>query len=353
MNEKERLGISFMGGMELVKKSLRKDVIVNTVKIAGAAIIAIFIAMAMGVEFAVSAGVVAMLTIQPTKKETLKIALGRFVAFILALFIAYGSFTLFGYTMEAFMIYLACFVLVCQIFRWYSAMAMNSVLISHFLTFGTMNGETLKNEIVLFCIGVGIGIIANLHLRKNVNYMEKLKEETDTQIKKILGRMSERILNRDISDYNGDCFLILWDSIRKAKNVAEENFNNQFGSKDVYDREYIAMRESQCEVLYEMYKNVRNIETTPITAQKISSFLGKMAEVYHKNNTGEELLEQFIRLDEAMKQHPLPVERKEFEDRAKLYGLLRHMEEFIKLKIEFAQKFEILKEKIQGDEKVD
>ena len=313
---------------------------VNTIKIAGAAMIAIFIAVAMKVEFAVSAGVVAMLTIQPTKKETIKIALGRFVAFITALLIAYGSFTLFGYGMEAFMIYLVLFVLVCQIFRWYSAMAMNSVLISHFLTFGVMNGETLRNEIILFCIGVGVGIIANLHLHKNVNDMERLKEETDAQIKKILSRMSQRILDRDISDYNGDCFLILGNSIRRAKNVAEENFNNQFGSKDVYDREYIAMREKQCEVLYEMYKNVRTIETTPITAGKISAFLSRMAEVYHKNNTGKELLEQFEELDEGMKHQPLPVERKEFEDRAKLYGLLRHIEEFIKLKIEFAEKFE-------------
>ena len=323
-----------------MKQSIRKDIMVNTIKIAGAAMIAIFIAVAMKVEFAVSAGVVAMLTIQPTKKETIKIALGRFVAFITALLIAYGSFTLFGYGMEAFMIYLVLFVLVCQIFRWYSAMAMNSVLISHFLTFGVMNGETLCNEIILFCIGVGVGIIANLHLRKNVNDMERLKEETDAQIKKILRRMSERILDRDISDYNGDCFLILGNSIRRAKNVAEENFNNQFGSKDVYDREYIAMREKQCEVLYEMYKNVRTIETTPITAGKISAFLSRMAEVYHKNNTGKELLEQFEELDEGMKHQPLPVERKEFEDRAKLYGLLRHIEEFIKLKIEFAEKFE-------------
>ncbi|MBQ3514038.1 MAG: hypothetical protein IJA32_09630 [Lachnospiraceae bacterium] len=323
-----------------MKQSIRKDIMVNTIKIAGAAMIAIFIAVAMKVEFAVSAGVVAMLTIQPTKKETIKIALGRFVAFITALLIAYGSFTLFGYGMEAFMIYLVLFVLVCQIFRWYSAMAMNSVLISHFLTFGVMNGETLRNEIILFCIGVGVGIIANLHLRKNVNDMERLKEETDAQIKKILSRMSERILDRDISDYNGDCFLILGNSIRRAKNVAEENFNNQFGSKDVYDKEYIAMREKQCEVLYEMYKNVRTIETTPITAGKISAFLSRMAEVYHKNNTGKELLEQFEELDEGMKHQPLPVERKEFEDRAKLYGLLRHIEEFIKLKIEFAEKFE-------------
>lgn len=303
--------------------------------------IAIFIAVAMKLEFSVSAGIVAMLTIQPTKKETIKIAFGRFMAFIVALLIAYGSFWLFGYGMEAFMVYLLLFVFVCQMFQWYSAMTMNSVLISHFLTVGVMNEQTLRNEVILFCIGVGTGVIANLHLRKNVNDMERLKEETDAQIKKILSRMAERILNKDISDYNGDCFLRLDVSIRRAKNVAWENFNNQFGSKDVYDREYIAMRSKQCEVLYEMYKNVRSIETTPITAEKISVFLSKMAEVYHKNNTGKALLEQFKELDEGMKQQPLPVERKEFEDRAKLYVLLRHMEEFIKLKIEFAKMFEM------------
>ena len=73
-----------MAEIGLVKKRIRKDVVVNTVKIAGAAMIAIFIAMAMEAEFAVSAGVVAILTIQPTKKETIKIALGRFIEFITA-----------------------------------------------------------------------------------------------------------------------------------------------------------------------------------------------------------------------------------------------------------------------------
>ena len=309
----------------------------NTMKIAAAAIISIFIATALHLEYAVSAGIVAILTIQPTKKETLKTAFGRFIAFLSALIIAGICFTLFDYTLVGFSIYLIVFIGVCQIFHWYSAMAMNSVLISHLLSIGNMSIQAVYNETMIFVIGVGMGIIVNLHLRKNVDYIEELKESTDNQIRKILQRMSERILDKDVSDYNGDCFIALKHSIQQAKNVAEENFNNQFGFHDTYDKEYIRMRERQCQILYEMYKRVRTIETTPITAEKISVFLSEMASVYHKNNTGKELLKQFHVLDLEMKSHPLPTERKEFEDRAQLYTLLRSIEEFLQIKAEFAK----------------
>jgi len=49
-------------------------------------------------------------------------------------------------------------------------------------------------------------------------------------------------------------------------------------------------------------------------------------------------MEEFRLLDAGLKKDPLPVERKEFEDRAELYGLLRHIEEFIQLKMEFSRK---------------
>lgn len=316
-----------------------QKIILNTIKTAGAAAIAILTALCLNIEFAVSAGTIAILTIQPTKKETIRTAAGRLLAFGSALLIAYISFGLLGYTMDAFLVYLAVFVLICQIFGWYSAMAMNSVLVSHFLTFGNMGWEALSNEVLLFGIGVGAGIFANLHLRKNVDYIEELKTRTDDQIKKILRRMSERILDHDMADYNGECFVQLRDSIRKAGNAAEENYNNQFGSSDVYDREYIRMRDRQCQILYEMYKNVRTIETTPITAAGISKFLKEMSEVYHRDNTGEELLEHFLAMDQEMKTRPLPTERKEFEDRAMLFGLLRNIEEFLKLKMEFSEKY--------------
>lgn len=40
-------------------------------------------------------------------------------------------------------------------------MAMDSVLISHFLSFQTMNVKTVENEVLIFIIGVGFGILVN------------------------------------------------------------------------------------------------------------------------------------------------------------------------------------------------
>lgn len=311
---------------------LGKHIFINSLKIITSSVIAIVIALAMNLEFAISAGIVAILTIQPTKKETVKIAVGRLCAFIAAIFIAYVCFALLDFTVGAFFVYMLVYISVCQIFSWNSAMAMNSVLISHFITVGSMDMAAIGNEVFIFLIGVCCGIVANLHLRKRVDYIEKLKRETDEQMIRVLSRMSIRILNKDISDYNGECFDRLRESIREAKNVAEENFNNQFGSADTFDIEYIAMREKQCQILYEMYKAIRNMDTTPHTAKRISEFLEKLAKEFCTDNLSRKLLEDFNEMDMYMKNQPLPLERKEFEDRARLFGLMRSIEELIALK---------------------
>lgn len=318
---------------------INKSIFFKAIKISLAAITAIGIAQLLGLNFAVSAGTVAILTIQPTKKETVKTAVDRLMAFIIALGISFCCFQWFGLQMRAFMIYLLFFILVCQMFGWYSAMSMCSVLVSHFLTRGSMSAEAVANEVLIFAIGVCIGILANLHLHQDKDYIKELEEYTDEQIRIILRRMSERIVDQDMSDYNEEGFVHLKDHIRKAKNVADINYKNKLRNADVYDIEYIRMRDRQCGVLYEMYKSVRRLETTPVTAGKISEFLKEMAKEYHRDNKGKEMLERFHEMDNNLKKKPLPIERKEFEDRAKLFVLLRNIEELITIKIEFAEKY--------------
>ncbi len=317
-----------------------KNIIINSFKIITAAILAIVLAQLLKLEFAISAGIVAILTIQPTKKETVATALGRLYAFIVALAIAYVSFSLIGYNVRAFFVYLVFFIVACQVFKWYSAMAMNSVLISHFVTLGSMSMAAVKNEVLIFVIGVGIGILANLHLRKRKDYIEKLKSETDAQIVKIVKRMSERIVNKDLSDYNGECFQVLNRQITEAQQVAEQNYKNQFQTDDIFDQEYVAMRDRQRHVLYEMYKDVRRLNSTPGTAQRISEFLSEMAKVFDKDNDAVVLMEQLEDMSAYMKSQPLPVTREEFEDRARLFGLLCNLEEFLQIKAEFAKRYQ-------------
>ncbi|MBQ1592824.1 MAG: aromatic acid exporter family protein, partial [Treponema sp.] len=65
-----------------------KGLLFRSVKIIAAAVLAILVAQALGLDFAVSAGIVAILSVQPTKKETLRTALARFLAFAVALAIS-------------------------------------------------------------------------------------------------------------------------------------------------------------------------------------------------------------------------------------------------------------------------
>ena len=117
--------------------------------------------------------------------------------------------------------------------------------------------------------------------------------------------------------------------------VNDENEKNSIFSFDDFDRKYISMRSKQTQVLYEMYKIIRSMHTTPFTAKIISDFLNKIACEYHLENDCEQLLVEFYDLDARMKSTPLPSERNEFEDRARLFMLLRCIEEFLMIKKEF------------------
>ena len=317
--------------------SKTKQIFLNTIKISVAATLAIFLAKLLKLEFAVSAGIVAILSVQPTKKETIKTALARFFAFAAALALSVLLFNTLGFTIPVFFLYLLLFILLCQWRSWISAMAMDSVLISHFISFGKSGPEEILNEVLLFVIGVGFGILVNIFLKKKTDYIEELKKETDDKIRLVLHRMSLRILDPQLADYNGDCFLSLNQSLFTAKKQAEENFNNQFSKKDTYDSLYLAMRENQTKVLQEMFKCVRQISSVPHTATLVADFLEKVSREYHKDNDVRELLEELAALRSKMKSLPLPLLRTEFEDRANLFILLERLEEFLLIKRNFSE----------------
>jgi uncharacterized membrane protein YgaE (UPF0421/DUF939 family) len=313
-----------------------KKTVINTIIIAVAAISAILIARLLKLDNGISAGIVAILSIQATKKETIRTALDRFLAFVAALAISYITYHVFGFNLTGFCLYLIAFIFVCQRYQWISAMAMDSVLISHFIGFASMSSDNIINEALIFFIGIGAGIIANLHLHKDTNSIEKLKTDADEQIRKILRRMSEHMIEEDKSDYNGDCFQKLDDMIREAENVARVNYANQFGTKDRYDLDYIAMRRKQKEVLHEMYKFVRQLRTTPDNIYLIANFLDDISLQFEKNNTAEDLLKERQEIDRFMNTTELPKTREEFEDRALLFALLHQIKEFLEIKAEFS-----------------
>lgn len=94
-------------------------------------------------------------------------------------------------------------------------------------------------------VGTSFGIIVNMHLHRKTHQFEALSDEVDNQIKGILHRMSEWLLQEDRKAYGSGCFATLDDALSRARLCAIENYDNSVLSDDTYEIDYIEMREDR------------------------------------------------------------------------------------------------------------
>ena len=314
---------------------MKKISALKALKIAGAAIGAILFADLLDLQYSITAGIITVLSIQNTKRETLKTARNRTLAFLCALIISWVCYNTLGFHVLSFAIYLLVFAFLCLIAKWPEAIAMDSVLISHFLTEKSFDITILTNEILLFLIGTTFGIVVNLLLRRKGNEFDAFAQEVDEEIKGIIGRMAINLRIPDKQNYNGDCFIRLEDKITAAKNSALQNWNNTLWNNSTYELNYIKMRENQKRVLKNIYNSIKMICYLPKQTEEVAKFLTKIQEEYHRDNDVEQLLKGIHTMYEEMREEKLPVSREEFEARAVLFYILKQLEELLELKREF------------------
>lgn len=305
-------------------------------KIAAGCVLSVLLASYIGLKYSLTSGLITILSIQNTKVETIGTALKRLGAYFAAMLIAAICFRLIGYNTWAFGIYIFIFVILCYKLQWKNAIVPISVLVTHLLSEKSIALSLMLNEFLIFAIGAGMGILINLHLHKSKLKMQNRRQILDDEIKRILERMSERILMDDKSDYNANCFDRIQEMLFEAEKVAHENRNNTFSS-ETYDEDYLKMRRNQCNVLYEMYKSVIKMNATPKQAHILSDFLHKISMEYHEKNDVKALMKELDEIFHNMSGQNMPENRTEFENRALLFALMLQIQEFLSIKYEFAQ----------------
>lgn len=306
------------------------------IKIAAGSAAAIFIADMLGLSYSTSAGIILLLTIQDTSKETILISVKRAAAFLLATALSYVIFRVGGYHAASYGVFLLVFIACCRPLRLSAAVSTNAVLVTHYLLQQDMSLSWVVNEALLLLVGAGIGTLLNLYIpgkRKEIRATQRILEE---DLKAVLLRMSEYIKRKDKSDYTGSCFDKLSADLAEGKRQAFAYMNNTFFQESKYFIEYMNMREQQCMVLKDIYKKIMNIHTIPAQAEQISSFIYGVSVSFGESNNAKELLESLGALLERMKGSALPATREEFENRAVLYGILMDLEYFLQLKRSFA-----------------
>lgn len=310
--------------------------VIKVLKIGIGAVIAITIAQALQLQYAVSAGIVLLLTIQNTRKETVIIAGKRILAYIMALGISYASFHLVGYEVFGYGVFLLIFVGACHFIRFEEAIPINAVLISHFMMEKTM-GSMLLNETLLLLIGAGLGTLLNLFIMSNEKNIIARQKQIEEDLAMILFRMSKYIVRQDKSDDTGQCFQTLEFHVAEGIDEAYEGWNNQLLSNEKYYMRYMEMRKRQSQVLQQIYRNMKEMSSVPAQAAGIGTFISDIALTFGETNNAVTLLAEEHRLIESYQKSPLPHDRNEFEDRAILFMILKDLELFLQIKEEFAK----------------
>lgn len=308
--------------------------LIKTLKIAAGSMLAIIIAQSLNISYSTSAGIITLLSIQNTKKETINVAVKRGGSFFLAILIAIITFTLAGYSPISFGIFLLFFVSISYRFELQDGISVNAVLMTHLLVEKSVSYSWIINEAGLFLIGSSIGIILNLYMPSSKASVVEFQRKVEKKSRGVLENISKRINGEEVHEENiNQLFKIL----KTAKRKAYENMNNTFAGDTQYYIDYIEMRKNQTKILKKIYENIALLTGIPNQGKIISQFVLKISETYHEHNNGKTLLKELNELKINMKNEPLPADREEFENRAILFMVLSDMERFLELKVEFSK----------------
>ncbi|WP_455714615.1 aromatic acid exporter family protein [Anaerosporobacter sp.] len=316
---------------------MNKNSILQVIKIAIGSTLAIIICNILNLKYSTSAGVITLLTIQGTKKETLKIAGKRVLAYFMSLIIAFVVFNIWGYHIWAFAIYMFLSVLFCFLLGLQDALSICTVITTHFMMEGNMNPALIENETLLLTVGVGIGIILNLYMPTMRDEILRDQEAVEEDMRKLICTVADNMLLHNKEDEERFCFDTLERDVDAAIAKAYENVNNNLISDTKYYLEYMEMRKRQCVVLKRLYMSVDLLKHTYRQHYIIAEFMKEMSNHFHEYDDSVVLAERLDVIQEEVGRDELPTTREEFESRAVLYFIITELKVFLDIKIDFIQ----------------
>ncbi|WP_279117822.1 aromatic acid exporter family protein [Fusobacterium varium] len=317
----------------------------RVIKTAFGTFLAIYLAQIMGISYGVTAGIVTIISIQTTKKESVKIAVERFIASLIGLFIAAIFFYFFGYTPFVFGLFILIFMPVCLRFNLFQGFLVTVVLATHILTEKNLSLKILSNEILILVLGALIAIILNLYMPDVTKKIKYTQENVDNLMKKILSYMSDELITGAIFIDEDKIFKELRKELDIGRDLAYKDYNNALFYGSRYEIEVFNMKRAQYKILVRMRRHFYKFFISSEHTFIISEFTRKVGSSIGVDKLYLEALAELEALREKFKNMPLPKSRVEFESRAVLLQFFNDIEEFLEVKKDFMKKYTLDGEK--------
>ncbi|WP_027092775.1 aromatic acid exporter family protein [Cohnella thermotolerans] len=300
----------------------------RTLKTAIGVSISVLLGQLLHLQNFTAAGILTLLCIQKSRKQSIRAAVSRFFACLTGMFFAAGLFELVGYRPYALLAILLIFIPICVRFKIQEGIASSSVIMMHVYMHKKVEAAFFLNEFLIVVIGLGVALAVNWYMPSIDRTLNRYQEETDRLIGRILHEIASYLKN-NYTQWDGKEILQLSETLAKARDLAAlDAENRRYGRSNSYAL-FFEKKQIQFQLLERMLPMVSRITAQMEQSTRIGNFVEELSVHFQSGKETNRFYVMLRGIREYHKGLPLPETREEFENRANLFSMANELERFI------------------------
>lgn len=318
-----------------------REQIVKSLKITIGVVVAILLAQALKMEFYSSVATIVIVSMLSAKKQSIKLAGTRLLAAIVSLALSSLLFTIFGFSLSIFGLYILIFTFLMYKFDTEIAIVLNVVLVMHIYSLEEISLPILLNEFGLMFLGIVVALVFNFFTLDIEGELIEYQKQTESLFDSIFKNMGKCLINESRPELVNEKLGELDEVLSKGKARAYKHMNSYYIQQNNYYVEYFIMRKQQYYTVRSMQKFIQLKFLKQLEVKLLKDFTDNFVNNTKILNT----CESQIKVLEEIKYHfthvaELPPTHEQLQNRIALHQYLYSLEDLVSVKMRFIEKYE-------------
>lgn len=315
---------------------INRTTVQRGIRISIGMVVSILVAQLAGLQFAPSTGIVTLLGIQNTRKETIQTSLRRIISFAYTILISYLIYTYIGLSTLCFALVVIVITMITVGLEWQDTLSINIVVAIHlFMQQQQFTSMLIANEAGRVLIGMLTAILVNWHHPTSEEKFESMITRLELQLQQLLLVYSRLLLGQASYDELTSTMISYKNVLEYMKQRANQYSNNHLSRHAGFYESYMCMREQECLIFDDVISHTRDIQELPESAAHLGTYIRKVSELVSVREPIESWTISLQALQERLEKEPLPLSYQELKDKAAVLSVVSEITKMIHIKYDF------------------
>ncbi|MFP4186652.1 MAG: aromatic acid exporter family protein [Acholeplasmataceae bacterium] len=312
----------------------------TAIKMGLVALLASSFAHLLNLEYWLTAGLLALLSIQLTKRDSVRLAFLRLANATIGIALATLFFIVFGYHFSVFSAFVFIFAYLSWTFGMSAGIVPSLVLVTHLLTEGEFSEALIVNEFALIGVALAIALPFNTFYPSFAEReMKRFISRFDTLLKDHLYVLVLVLRDGEMAEEFRTHYRLINQRIQRMMDEAKLVDSDILFDNDHRYLNYLSMRKDQIKTVNDMYDLAERIHEEHAHTAEIALFIERIIGLIGTTDRATPARRELEKMKNEYRQRELPQTRSEFETRATLYQIIHELERFLEIKIAYHEDY--------------